>query len=100
MNKKLLALAVAAAVSAPAVVLADDSTVTLYGTLNIDFENVKAEGASPANATIGATGINLPSRNRVSQNSSNIGFRGIEPLGGGLNEIGRASCRERVYSSV
>ena len=87
MNKKLLALAVAAAVSAPAVVLADDSTVTLYGTLNIDFENVKAEGASPANATIGATGINLPSRNRVSQNSSNIGFRGIEPLGGGLNAI-------------
>ena len=80
MNKKLLALAVAAAVSAPAVALADDSTVTLYGTLNMDFENVKADGAA-------GTGANLPSRNRVSQNSSNIGFRGTEPLGGGLNAI-------------
>ena len=88
MNKKLLALAVAAAVSAPAVALADDSTVTLYGTLNMDFENVKADGATAvAVPSVGATGINLPSRNKVSQNSSNIGFRGIEPLGGGLNAI-------------
>ena len=81
MNKKLLALAVAAAVSAPAVALADDSTVTLYGTLNMDFENVKADGA------VAPAVVNLPSRNRVSQNSSNIGFRGTEPLGGGLNAI-------------
>lgn len=80
MNKKLLALAVAAAVSAPAVALADTSTVTLYGTLNIDLDNVKAESAA-------GTGVNLPQRNRVTQNSSNVGFRGIEPLGGGLNAI-------------
>ncbi|MES2355942.1 MAG: porin [Pseudomonadota bacterium] len=79
MNKRLIALAVAAAVSAPAVVLADDSTVTLYGTLNMDFENVKADGA--------ATGANIPSRNRVTQNSSNIGFRGAEDLGGGLKAV-------------
>lgn len=78
MNKKLLVLAVAAAVSAPAVALADDSTVTLYGTLFVDFENVKASG--------GPSGVaEVPSRNRVSSNSSNIGVRGVEPLGGGLN---------------
>jgi predicted porin len=78
MNKKLLALAVAAAVSTPAVALADDSTVTLYGTLFIDFENVKADGGPSGTAGV-------PSRNRVSSNSSNIGIRGVEPLGGGLN---------------
>ena len=76
MNKKLLALAIAAAFSAP--VLADDSTVTLYGTLNADFEYVKATGAS-------GVGANVPGRTRVSSNSSNIGVRGSEPLGGGLN---------------
>jgi len=76
MNKRLIALAVAAAVSAPAVVLADDSTVTLYGTLNVDFENVKADGGS---------GTAIPSRNRVSSNSSNIGFKGVEALGGGVD---------------
>jgi len=81
MNKKLLALAVAAVVSAPA--LADDSTVTLYGTLNVDFENVKAEGCTtiaPATSC-----VDLKQRNRVSSNSSNIGFRGVEPLMPGLD---------------
>lgn len=78
MNKRLIALAVAAAVSAPAVALADDSTVTIYGTLNADFENVKAKGGTAAE---------LKQRNRVSSNSSNIGFKGVEPLGGGLDAI-------------
>jgi len=78
MNKKLLALAVAAT-SVSASALADDSTVTLYGTLNADFENVKAEGCQSANC------VDVKQRNRVSSNSSNIGFRGLEPLGEGLN---------------
>lgn len=45
---------------------------SIYGTLNVDIEQVK----------IGDSG--LPSRNRVSSNSSNIGFRGQEDLGNGL----------------
>lgn len=81
MNKKLLAVAVVGAFSAPAVVLADASTVTLYGTLNASFENVRARGCSSA----GAACVDLPGRNRVSSNSSNIGVRGSEPLGGGTN---------------
>lgn len=86
MNKKFLALAIAGAISGPGVALADDSTVTLYGTLNVDFENVKADGCSTAaGGSVGCT--NLPSRNRVSQNSSALGFRGIEPLGGGVSAI-------------
>jgi predicted porin len=72
MNKKWMALAVAATVSAPTLTLADNSNVTLYGTLNADIETVKAGDA-------------ISSRNRVSSNSSNIGFRGTEDLGGGLN---------------
>jgi predicted porin len=79
MNRKLMALAVAAAVSCPGLALADDSTATLYGTLNVDLENVKGEGCSAVNC------VDIKSRTRVSSNSSNIGFRGLEPLGEGLN---------------
>ena len=88
MNKKLMALAVAAAISAPGIAWSDDSTVTLYGTLNADFEDVKAEGArdviDPVTGAV-TPGTQLKSRTRVSSNSSNIGFHGSEPLGGGLN---------------
>jgi predicted porin len=77
MNKKLIALAIAGATFAPAVLAQSANPVTLYGTLNIDFENVKSAGAS------GALPNNL-ARNRVSANSSNFGFRGTEDLGGGL----------------
>ena len=77
MNKKLLALAVAGATFAPAVMAQTANPVTLYGTLNVDFESVKATGAA-------GTGANASSRNRVSTNSANLGFRGTEDLGGGL----------------
>ena len=77
MNKKLLALAVAGAIFAPAAMAQTANPVTLYGTLNIDFESVKATGAA-------GTGANAGSRNRVSPNSTNLGFRGTEDLGAGL----------------
>jgi predicted porin len=77
MNKKLIALAIAGATIAPAALAQSANPVTLYGTLNIDFENVKAAGAAGA-------GVNALARNRVSANSSNFGFRGTEDLGGGL----------------
>lgn len=76
MKKKLIALAVAGAF-APALAMADGSNVTIYGTINSAFENVKAESAAGA-------GANLRSRSRVSTDSSNIGFKGTEDLGGGL----------------
>ena len=80
MNWKIRALATAAAMTAAMAAQADNSSVTLYGTINADIETVKAEGS-----TSGAG--NQPSRTRVSQNSSNIGFRGAEDLGGGLKAI-------------
>ena len=80
MHKKLIALAVAGAI-APAMAFADTSAVTLYGTLNVDFENVKATGATAGSAS------DVKSRNRVTSNSSNIGVKGMEDLGGGLKAI-------------
>ena len=93
MNKKLLALAVASAFTAPLSVLADSSYVQIYGTINTDAESVSATGASAAAVhsanQLGATptGVNVDSRNRLTSNSSNIGFRGSEDLGGGLKAI-------------
>lgn len=71
----LLALAMLAAV--PGMARADENgPVTLYGTLYIDFETVRGTGSV-------VSGNDLPSRNRVSSNSSNFGFRATEKLGGG-----------------
>src|SRR6266850_7848108 len=74
MKQKHIALACVALFAAPAAALAQ-SNVQIYGTLNGDFESVKATGSS---------GTNFPSRNRVTSNSSNVGLRGTEDLGQGL----------------
>jgi predicted porin len=74
MNKRMLILA--AAVALPSAIHAQ-TTVTVYGKLELTFENVEAEGTD-------APAGDLPSRNRVSSNTSAIGFRGIEDLGNGL----------------
>ena len=77
MKMKLIALAVAGATFAPVVMAQSANPVTLYGTLNVDLESVKAVGAA-------GTGANAGSRNRVSTNSANFGIRGTEDLGAGL----------------
>ncbi len=76
MQKKIIALAIAAAISAPA--FADTSNVTVYGKLSADFENVKSSnvGAGVAN-----------SLNRVSSNASRFGIKGSEDLGDGIKAI-------------
>jgi len=73
-----------AVTSAP--VLAQESGVQIYGTLNVDLESVEARdatasGALPAGA-LGAspTGVNVARRSRVTSNSSNLGFRGTEVI--------------------
>ena len=79
MNKKLIALAVAAATLAPAVVMAQTANpVTLYGRVFETFESVQS--------TNGLGGLAQPRRNRVSDNANSyIGVKGVEDLGGGLN---------------
>jgi predicted porin len=82
MNKKLVALAVAGVLAAP-LAQAQTANVTLYGRVNLDVEviiNAKQDGSSAP----GAVKQNLY---RMSSNSSRLGVRGTESLGGGLNAI-------------
>lgn len=74
MNKKLIALAVAGATFAPAVMAQSANPVTLYGRAWVMFNAVKADGG----ATV------LSRRNTVVNESSLIGIRGTEDIGGGL----------------
>ena len=74
MNKKLIALAVAGATFAPAVMAQSANPVTLYGRAWVMFNSVKADGGANA----------LSTRNTVVNESSLIGVRGTEDLGGGL----------------
>jgi predicted porin len=70
MKKSLLALAV---LGAYAGVASAQSSVTLYGTVDLNGRYVKNDG-SRKRLSLGRDGIN----------SSQLGFRGIEDLGGGL----------------
>ncbi len=77
MNKKLVAAAVAGLLAAPLAAQAQNANVTLYGRLNIDYEIVNGRQADGSN----------PRVSRLSSNSSRLGVRGTEALGGGLNAI-------------
>ena len=71
MQKKIIALAIAAAISAPA--FADNANVTVYGKAFLNVESVSNDKATTAqNAT------------RVQTNASRLGFKGKEDLGDGL----------------
>lgn len=77
MNKKLLALAVAAAL-APAAAMADSGNVTIYGVAHASIDRVDP-GTGPAALNDDAW--------RVSSNSSRLGFKGTEDLGNGLSAV-------------
>jgi predicted porin len=80
MNKKLVALAVAGAFALPLAAQAQTANVTLYGRLNMDLEFIRGQQTA-------ADGGGNPTVNRISSNSSRLGVRGTESLGGGLNAI-------------
>ena len=76
MNKKLMAVAVAGALAAPAVVMAQ-STVQVYGNIYMEYAYTNTGSASnlydSVNADIFQTG------------GSELGFKGEEKLGGGMS---------------
>ncbi len=79
MQKKLIVLAVAAALTAPTLALADNANVTVYGRAHVSLDS---NAGNAGTATTGTKdGLNLTS------NSSRIGFKGTEDLGGGLNAL-------------
>jgi len=113
MNKKVMALAVAGVLAAPAA-FAQSSNVQLYGRAVMGIDNYKADGArdqqgqapftapatavntpNPGNACTGAAGqactsgstVDRTSRMRIFDNSSRVGLRGTEDLGNGLKAI-------------
>ena len=87
MQKKLLTMAVASALAAPGIALAQ-SSVEVYGTINMSFGKVKfTEGVNPTGFSAAAPALsNAPSVNKwdVANHASNYGLRGRESLGGGL----------------
>ncbi len=90
MQKKIIALAVAAAFSAPA--FAENANVTLYGKVDVDFESVSTNNPNGTTAnvnpfTVTAAGTNPSRITRVATNASRFGIKGSEDLGGGLNAI-------------
>jgi len=81
MQKKLLTLAVAGALAAPCIAMAQGSgpsaaAVEVYGTINMAFGKFKYSGATAPISDI--------SKWDVAQGASNYGVRGRESLGGGL----------------
>ena len=79
MQKKLIAVAVAGALGAPAVVLAQTSTVQIYGTMYVEYSF-----ADQGNAA-GAPFLERSDADFLQTPGSNIGFKGEEKLGGGLS---------------
>jgi predicted porin len=100
MQKKVMALAVATALAAPAAALAQaGSSVQIYGGLSVSFEGAEAKGADTSTAPLGGgssiragnlgggyatTNVDQPIRTRTQAAGSNVGVRGREDLGNGL----------------
>ena len=76
MQKKLIALAIAGLSSAAFA----QSNVTIYGVADATFDSVKATGSA-------GSATDFAARNRVTSNSSYIGFKGTEALGNGMSAV-------------
>lgn len=74
MQKKLIALAVAGALAAP---LAAQAETTIYGKMHMSIDSINNDNsAADKDSSVG-----------ISSNSSRIGFKGAEDLGGGLQAV-------------
>ncbi|OOZ42436.1 porin [Solemya elarraichensis gill symbiont] len=72
MKKSLIAMAMAAAIAAPAA----NANVVIYGKVHVSIDHVKSESSD--------------ARWAVSSNASRIGFKGTEDLGNGMSLIWKA----------
>jgi predicted porin len=81
MNKKLMAVAVAGALGAPALAMAQASNTVIYGRANLGIDQYKATGSTAGSAS------DLKARLGVYDSGSRVGLRGSEDLGGGLRAV-------------
>lgn len=86
MQKKLLGMAVAAALAVPTAVLAQ-SAVTISGTFKVGVDQLKIKEPAAARAGLKTDEI------RVTDNSSQIHFNVTEDLGGGMAGIAKLDLR-------
>lgn len=78
-QKKLIVVALAAAIALPVPALADNANFTFYGKVNVDVESVKSDKVAAATTATSLT--------RLQSNASRFGFKGSEDLGGDLQAI-------------
>ena len=78
MQRKLLAIAVGSALGVPTAVLAQTSTVQVFGTMYIEYTMRAEQGDALA-------GGDLSKADFIQTPGSEIGFKGEEKLGGGLS---------------
>lgn len=83
MQKKLLAVAVAGALAAPGVAMAQASNVQIYGVIDMSFNSFKL-GDSAVQKAGGAAGISSVTKTTPYNGASRWGLRGTEDLGNGL----------------
>ena len=89
MQTRIIALAVAGALAAPAAVAQTPNPVTLYGLIFGTIESVEARGGSAP----------VSRRTRVEDHSSRFGIRGTEDLGGGLKAFFQLETAFRIDSN-
>ena len=78
MQKKIIALAIASALTMPALAMA---APTVYGDVRVAYELTDTGSAAAGTGTAAAK------RNQVSDNFSRLGFKGSEDLGNGLTGV-------------
>ncbi len=83
MQKKLIVVALAAAIALPVPALADNANVNIYGVANLSFDM----------ANNGNNGTQGTSTNKVSSSASRIGLKGAIDLGDNLSAVWQVESR-------
>lgn len=86
MQKKIIVVATAAALSLPAMALADTANVTVYGVANLSADYIRT-GDATTPVPPATTAAKSASKLVVSSNQSRLGFKGTEDLGDGMSAV-------------
>jgi predicted porin len=87
MQKKLLGMAVAVALAAPGLALAQATGVTIGGIFKVGIDSISIRDAGPARA-----GLNTR-ETRITDNASRVIFGITENIGGGLSAVAQLDAR-------